>query len=443
MIKVVLFFLSLSILIVLHEFGHFITARLFKMRVKKFYLFFDFLFPLSNVFNFALFKKKVGNTEYGIGWFPFGGYVDIHGMQAEENADPNEKPAHDEFRAKKPWQRLIVLAGGISVNYLLAIVIFSMLVWKNGIEHLPAANAKYGVYCDSVLLDHGMQHGDRIVSIDGKPLEYLDLASKQILLDASTTIEVERNGQMKTITLPAKFAEGVIDKDVKMLMIERVPFVVDSIPDNSVAAKAGMMKGDSIVAVGNDSTSAYYQECAAVFAQNINKKVSVVVMRKGQLVPLSLPIDKDGKIGVYAKTPNKFLKYQTEEFGFFASWGEGFLVTWDKMKSYVKQLKFLFTKAGARKISGFAGIANLFPSEWDWTAFWSLTAFISVVLAFMNLLPIPALDGGYILFVLWEMVTGKKVSDKFMNRALSIGMYIILGLLIYANGNDILRAFKH
>lgn len=441
MVKFTLFFLSLSLLILLHEFGHFITARWFKTKVDKFYLFFDFLFPFSNVLKFSLFKKKIGNTEYGLGWFPFGGYVDIAGMMADPDDKEKKEPAPDEFRAKKAWQRLIILAGGVTVNFLLAIVIYSMMSWTWGEQYLPADNAKYGVYCDSLALKIGMNHGDRVLSIDNVKVTDLHDASISVILDQPKSIQVERNGEKKNIQIPAGFDLKLVGKDVPFAFDAGYPFVLDSIPAESPAAKAGFQVGDSLISVNSD-TLQFYQQFGPILANNKNKTVHVGLYRKGSPMTIDLKVNEEGKMGVYAKAPTAFLKYETRHYSFFESWGRGASITVDKLVSYVKQLRLLFSKEGASKVGGFASIAKVFPSEWDWQQFWSITAYLSVILAFMNLLPIPVLDGGYILFVLWEMITGKKVSDKFMQKALTIGMYIVLALLIFANGNDILKAFK-
>ena len=441
MVKFTLFFLSLSLLILLHEFGHYITARWFKTKVDKFYLFFDFLFPFSNVLKFSLFKKKIGDTEYGIGWFPFGGYVDIAGMMADPDDKEKKEPAPDEFRGKKAWQRLIILAGGVTVNFLLAIIIYSMMVWAWGEQYLPAKNAKYGVYCDSLALKIGMNHGDRVVSLDGKPVENLREASIAVILDQPKSIRVERNGQMKDIVIPPGFDLKLVGKDVPAAFEAGYPFVIDSIPAGSPAAKAKFQIGDSLISVNND-TLQFFQQFGPILASNKNKTVHVGIYRKGQPMTIDLKVDAEGKMGVYSKSPLEFFKFETQEYNFFESWGRGTALTVEKLVSYVKQLRLLFSKEGASKVGGFASIAKVFPSEWDWQAFWSITAYLSVILAFMNLLPIPVLDGGYILFILWEMITGKKVSDKFMQKALTIGMYIVLALLIFANGNDIFKAFK-
>lgn len=441
MIKFTQFFLSLSLLILLHEFGHFITARWFKTRVDKFYLFFDFLFPFSNIFKFSLFKKKIGETEYGIGWFPFGGYVDIVGMMADPDAKEPKAPEPHEFRAKKPWQRLIILAGGITVNFLLAIVIYSLMSWTWGEDYLPPKNAKYGVFCDSLALELGMKHGDLPVAVGGVPIDKLHTTTMKALLDEAKTIDVMRDGKKVSIAIAGDFEKKFLARDVKTLFTPQWPFVIDSVVPGKPAAAAGFQKGDSLFTLGKD-TLRYFPQFVTMFQRYKSKPVEIGFYRNGQFMTKTVTLTAEGQIGVESRAGDKFLKYEHISYDFFPAWQRGTERTIETLNNYVKQLRLLFSKEGASKIGGFGSIASVFPSEWDWEQFWGITAFLSVILAFMNLLPIPVLDGGYILFVLWEMVTGRKVSDKFMQRALTIGMYIVLALLIFSNGNDILRLFK-
>ncbi|CAN5299620.1 RIP metalloprotease RseP [soil metagenome] len=439
MIKFILFFLSLSLLIILHEFGHYITARMFKTKVNKFYLFFDFLFPFPNILNFSLFKKKIGNTEYGLGWFPFGGYVDIDGMMGDPDDKLAKEPEPHEFRAKKPYQRLIILAGGITVNFLLAIIIFSMVSWAYGETYLPAKNAIYGVYVDPIGEKIGLKNGDKIISIDGKPADDIHRAAVSILLDQPKTITVEREGKQQTINIPAGLDLKYIAKEV-IPFEPGYPFVIDSIRPGTGSEFAKLQKGDELVSIGKD-TLKFAQQFNTIFLNNKTKTLDVGYKRNGVFYSTPLIVNDEGEIGVYRKTEVAFFKTETKEFGFFASWGQGWSRTISTLGNYIKQFRLLFTKVGVTKLGGFASIGKMYPSDWDWEAFWSTTALISVILAFMNLLPIPVLDGGYILFIIWEMITGKKVSDKFMQKALTIGMYFVLALLVFSNGNDILRAF--
>lgn len=440
MIKFTLFFISLSLLIVLHEFGHYIAARMFKTKVNKFYLFFDFLFPFSNVLKFTLFKKKLGDTEYGIGWFPFGGYVDIDGMMGDPDDKLGKAPEPHEFRAKKPWQRLIILAGGITVNFLLAIVIFSFVSWSYGESYLPAKNAKFGIYVDPIGEKIGLRNGDKVVSLDNIPVTDLHKAAVAILLDKPKSIQVERNGEKKSLLIPEGFDLQVVDKEV-MLFDAGFPFVIDSVVPETGAALAGFKKGDRLVSLESDSIL-FFQQFSRLFKENKGKTVSVGFVRNGKLDSVNLIVKEDGSIGAYYQLQYTYFDISKQEFGFIESWGQGWNRTISVLGNYVKQFRLIFSKVGASKMGGFASIGKMYPSSWDWEAFWTTTAVISVILAFMNLLPIPVLDGGYILFILWEMITGKKVGDKFMQRALTIGMYFVLALLIFSNGNDIVRALR-
>ena len=440
MIKFTLFFISLSLLIVLHEFGHYIAARMFKTKVNKFYLFFDFLFPFSNVLKFTLFKKKLGDTEYGIGWFPFGGYVDIDGMMGDPDDKLGKAPEPHEFRAKKPWQRLIILAGGITVNFLLAIVIFSFVSWSYGESYLPAKNAKFGIYVDPIGEKIGLRNGDKVVSLDNVPVTDLHKAAVAILLDKPKSIQVERNGEKKSLLIPEGFDLQVVDKEA-MLFDAGFPFVIDSVVPETGAALAGFKKGDRLVSLESDSIL-FFQQFSRLFKENKGKTVSVGFVRNGKLDSANVIVKEDGSIGAYYQPQYTYFDISKQEFGFIESWGQGWNRTISVLGNYVKQFRLIFSKVGASKMGGFASIGKMYPSSWDWEAFWTTTAVISVILAFMNLLPIPVLDGGYILFILWEMITGKKVGDKFMQRALTIGMYFVLALLIFSNGNDIVRALR-
>lgn len=433
MVKFTLFFLSLSLLIILHEFGHYITARWFKTRVDKFYLFFDFLFPFGNLLKFSLFKKKIGDTTYGLGWFPFGGYVDIAGMAAEPGTDPDTPPAPDEFRGKKPWQRLIILAGGVTVNAILAVIIYAVMSFVWGESYTPANKLPYGIACDSLAKKVGLMNGDFITAVDGKPTKSFMAIRKDILLDDARSLEVMRNGNKVNIVLPEDLPTKLIENGGSMFDI-CMPFVVDSVMADGAAIKAGIQKGDSIFAVNGD-TLVWYHEIATSLGKLKNKEVTLGLTRKGEPMTVKLKLNEEGKMGVAAKQAD--LEKVTTEYSFGAAIVRGFTRTGESFTNYVKQLPLLFTKAGAKQVGGFASMGSIFPSSWDWESFWGITALLSCILAFMNLLPIPVLDGGYILFVLWEMVTGRKPGEKFMRIAMNVGTFMVLGLLIFANGNDL------
>ncbi|MFN8714578.1 MAG: RIP metalloprotease RseP [Bacteroidota bacterium] len=432
MVKFTLFFLSLSLLIILHEFGHYITARWFKTRVDKFYLFFDFLFPFGNLLKFSLFKKKIGDTTYGLGWFPFGGYVDIAGMAAEPGSDPDTPPAPDEFRGKKPWQRLIILAGGVTVNAILAVIIYAVMSFVWGESYVPADKIKNGIACDSLALSIGLRDGDMITALDGKPVKSFRAIQKDILLEDVKVIDVMRDGQKVSITLTDSLPTQMIENGGQMFDIRR-PFIIDSVIAESGAGKAGLMKKDSVFAVNGD-TIQWFHEISKVLSKVKDKDVEIAFYRNGEAKTAKVHIDKEGRMGVFAKVDVPEVKI---EYGFGAAIVRGFTRTGESFSNYVKQLPLLFTKAGAKQVGGFASMGSIFPSSWDWQSFWSITALLSCILAFMNLLPIPVLDGGYILFVLWEMVTGRKPGEKFMRIAMNVGTFMVLALLIFANGNDL------
>jgi regulator of sigma E protease len=408
--------------------------------VNRFYLFFDFLFPFSNVLKFSLFKRKIGDTEYGLGWFPFGGYVDIDGMMGDPDDKVAKEPEPHEFRAKKPWQRLIILAGGILVNFFLAIIIFSMVAWAYGETYLPAKNAIYGIYVDPIGEQIGLKNGDKVISLDNKRVDDIHKAAVSILLDQPKSIQVEREGKLINLTIPKGLDLKYIDKEV-IPFEPGYPFIVESVAPDMGAQLAGLQKGDQLISIGTD-TLQFYQQFKSRLDSNKAKTVDIGYKRNNVLYSTKVMVNDLGQIGVNKKVDFFDKLTDTRDYNFFQAWGQGWKRTIGTLGNYIKQFRLLFTSVGVSKLGGFASIGKMYPSDWDWESFWNTTALISVILAFMNLLPIPVLDGGYILFVLWEMITGKKVSDKFMQKALTIGMYFVLALLIFSNGNDILRAFK-
>jgi regulator of sigma E protease len=434
--------LSLSILVVVHEFGHYITAVWFKCRVEKFYLFFD---PW-----FSIFKKKVGETEYGVGWLPLGGYVKIAGM-VDESMDKEQlkqAPQPHEFRSKPAWQRLIIMLAGVIMNMLLAFVIYAMVLFVWGQEKVQNASVKNGIYCaDSLLLKFGLQNGDKIKAIDGKEIAYFEDIPNDFIL--GKTIQVERNGKVETVTLEKDILGQLAEKKKKGIgFIElRRPSLVGDIEnrqflDSSNGRNAGLKMFDKIVAV--DSTPVnYFDELGANFAKKKEDTVVLTVMRNGQQIALKCAVTKAGKIGLPPVSDDLLdslglISIEKKKFGFFESFPAGVGVAINKLTGYTKQVKAIADPetGGYKAIGGFKRIASIFPTPWNWQAFWSITAFLSVMLAFMNLLPIPALDGGHVVFTLFEMITGKKPSEKFLERAQIVGMVILLALMLYANGND-------
>jgi regulator of sigma E protease len=431
--------LSLSILIIFHEFGHYITARWFKCRVEKFFLFFD---PW-----FALFKKKVGETEYGVGWLPLGGYVKISGM-IDESMDKEAMklpPQPWEFRSKPAWQRLIIMIGGVTVNVILAFIIYAMILFVWGEDRIPMNSVNGGVWItDSLMYEAGLRNGDKLVAINDKPVEYFEDVNKDILTGKSMIIE--RNGEQKTIEFRTDLVGKLIESKRRRRLIDlRVPAVVGSFDkkDTSFAKQSGLQQGDKIIAV-DSVTVKYFDEMIPLISQKKNQSVILTVERNGELIPITSKVNGDGKIGLSGLTALEYqklgvLKIEHHSYGFFEAIPAGVKKTFSKLGDYIEQFKLILRpETGAYKgIGGFKSMGSVFSSEWDWQNFWSITAFFSIVLAFMNLLPIPALDGGHVLFTLVEMITGRKPNEKFLEYAQIAGMIILFSLLIYANGNDL------
>lgn len=430
--------LGISILVVLHEFGHFIAAKAFKTRVEAFYLFFN---PW-----FSLIKKKIGDTEYGIGWLPLGGYVKISGMIDESmDKEQMEKPAEPwEFRSKPTWQRLIIMLGGVIVNVIVAFFIYAMILFTWGETYIPAQNATYGVYCDSVAQSIGFVNGDKIVALDGKPIDSETTYGQitvQILLDDIKEVTVDRDGSRETILIPTDFAETVISNKVtKGLFVEECPFIVDSVSQDLPAFEAGIMKGDEVVAINGNKISGLVNSLEYMGREK-NEEVSLTLLRNGSEVEISVTPNEDGQIGVLRKTPLEYLTVATKEYGFFESIPAGFYKTGNVLKRYIDQFKLIFSKAGVKQLGGFGSISKLYGATWNWQNFWEKTALISVMLAVMNLLPIPALDGGHVMFLSYEMITGRKPHEKVMEYAQIAGMMLLLAFMLYANGMDVVRAW--
>lgn len=425
--------LSLSILVILHEMGHFIPARLFKTRVEKFYLFFD---PW-----FSLFKVKKGDTEYGIGWLPLGGYVKISGM-VDESMDKEQMalpPQPWEFRSKPAWQRLIIMIGGVTVNLILGMFLYAMVLFVWGKEILPIQNAPNGIMVgDSLGYSAGFRNGDILLEVNGTKPKHFQEANLALLLDNPTFVLVRRNGEEVKIPMAADFAEKVIAQKEPKLFFPAFPAVVEMIPDTAVNFKAGLRKDDKIIAVGGAETP-WFADLQRELKKNKGKQTDVKVIRANDTLSLNLKISSEGLIGFAPYAPDHFMQMETLQYGFFESFPAGINEGLSTLTNYVKQFKLVFTKEGAKQVGGFAAIAKQFDKDWDWRQFWSFTAFLSIVLAFMNILPIPALDGGHVVFLIGEMITGRKPSEKLLERAQLVGMILLLSLLIYANGNDLYK----
>ncbi len=436
LIKAAQLLLSLSILVIFHEFGHFITAKLFKTRVEKFYLFFD---PW-----FSLFKFKKGDTEYGLGWLPLGGYVKISGM-IDESMDKEAMqmpPQPWEFRSKPSWQRLIIMLGGVTVNILLAIAIYIGMLWVWGEQYLPTSEVKYGIVADSVAQEMGLRNGDKILSVDNEPVEDFFKIPGRIILDNAKTIQVIRDEKPYTVNIPEGFLARLLKHQSPDFINARMPFVVEGFSKGSVAEASGVIKGDRIIGI-NDSLVEYFDQFRTVLPNFKSQDISLKVLRGADTLAFSFKVPETGLIGAYTNPASHF-KFSEKDYSFFAAIPAGFVKTWKGVGNYLKQLRLLFSPEvkAYESVGGFITIGNIFPSTWDWAAFWGLTAFLSIMLAILNVLPIPALDGGHVMFLLYEMVTGRKPSDKFLEYAQIVGMVLLFALLIFANGNDIVKLFK-
>jgi regulator of sigma E protease len=424
--------LSLSILVILHEFGHFFFARLFKTRVEKFYIFFN---PW-----FSLFKIKKGDTEYGMGWLPLGGYVKISGM-IDESLDTeqlSQEPQPYEFRSKPAWQRLLIMLGGVLVNFILALIIYSGILFVWGDEYLPARNVSTGFHFDPIAQQAGFENGDRIYAVGDSVVEdYADIVPL-LVLEKPAHVTVVRNGEKLILPISPDFPKQIIAQNVKDLIFPRIPFYVDSVLAGSPAESGGLKKGDRIIGL-NDTTTLYFQDFDREKKRHAGQEVAVIVLRNGEAKTLKVNLDQNAWMGIANQPPDKYFKTNSIQYGFFESIPAGILKGVNTLGFYVKQMKLVFSKEGARQIGGFGAIGGLFPKAWDWERFWNMTAFLSIILAFMNILPIPALDGGHVAFLMYEIISGRKPSDKFMEYAQMTGMILLFGLLIFANGNDIWR----
>ena len=486
LIKIIQLILALSILVIVHEFGHFITARIFKIRVEKFYIFFNPNFSLFRCkkvhgkWHFAFFSKNVPEkyitheridpitkkkevtyesidlstlpsddwrtdeetTEFGIGWIPLGGFCKIAGMIDESmDLEQMKKPAQPwEFRSKPAWQRLIVMVGGVVMNVITAYVIYTGLLISQGSQYLPTSEVnKYGIQAGQLAQEFGLRDGDKILSIDGNYIENFKQITMEILLESPEYIEVERDGEKVKVVFPEDATSKLVNNK-SYLITYRVPFTIGDFVPGSLAQKAGMQKGDRIVKI-NEIDAPYYNDFIEIIKDYAGQDVNIGAIRDNDTIIFSMRLSDDAKLGVHTAA---VLELKTQKYSFFEAIPEGFNMTGKELSDYWKQLKLVFnpsTKA-YESLGGFISIGSIFPDSFDWIEFWRLTAFLSIILAVMNILPIPALDGGHVLFLLYEIVTRRKPSDKFMEIAQMVGLFILLALLIFANANDIIRLFK-
>jgi regulator of sigma E protease len=440
-VKAAQFILSFSILVILHEMGHFLPAKWFKCRVEKFYLFFN---PW-----FSVVKKKIGETEYGLGWIPLGGYVKISGMIDESmDKDQMKLPAQPwEFRSKPAWQRLIIMLGGVTVNIILAILIFIMISWVWGDRYIPMKNLKYGVYADSLGKRIGMQDGDKIIAVEGKPIEKVGTVGAEIITNEAKKITVERDGQQIDLPIPAGFIKQLNSNKLGGFTYIRYPLFIDTVLKKANIISGSLEKGDRLI--GFNGAPIVYNTDLFSFADFKNKNAQLVLLRNNKnnfdTVHAEIEYDKNGQSFIGYRSPDEILGTNHITYSFAEAIPAGFNRCFTTLSKYVQNLKQLFTSKEVRvrdSLGSVISIGNIFPGEWDWQSFWTLTAVFSIILAFMNVLPVPGLDGGHALFTIYEMVTRRKPSDKFIEVAQMVGMVLLLSLMLYAFGLDIWRLFK-
>ncbi len=432
LIQILTFVLIISILVILHEFGHYLPAKWFKTRVEKFYLFFDW--------KFSLFKKQIGETEWGIGWLPLGGYVKISGMidESMDTEQMKKDPEPWEFRSKPAWQRLIIMLGGVTVNFFLAWIIYTSLLFINGDTYIPADNVKYGILVDSIGERIGLQTGDKILSIDGKKTKKFDDAMLDIILGDEIT--VDRNGKVVTFPVSEEGIADVLGAKGKRFLGYRVPAVIDSVVPGKPGSSAGLESGDKIVGF-NGKPLTYWNEFVSQIPFHANKNVALTIERDGSEKLIQLTVGKDSTIGVGPFVEDITV---TDNYDFFPSIPAGFNETINVLTKQVKQFKIIAkpkTKA-YKSVKGPIGIVEMMPAKWNWGFFWSFLAMFSVWLAFVNLLPIPALDGGHVMFLLYEMISGRPPSEKVLERGQIVGFVIVMGLMALVFGNDIWNIVK-
>jgi regulator of sigma E protease len=437
-IKFAQFLLSLSLLIILHELGHFIPAKLFKTRVEKFYLFFDL--------KFSLLKKKIGETEYGIGWLPLGGYVKISGM-IDESMDKEQMalpPQPWEFRSKPAWQRLIIMLGGVTVNFILAFIIYIGMAFAYGDSFIANADMKDGLLIENkALINAGFKTGDKIIAVDGEKIVKFDTDMTMKVLTAKQVL-IERNGAEQLINIPIDLVDKLSKEEKGALFSIRMPFVIADVS----SSQNKQLKEKDIMQTLNGKPARYYDEVSSILKENKGKTLSAMVLRDNKVVPIEVKVTKEGKLGVMLNLDLDSLKklglfkVTKVKYSLLESIPVGLEKGKEQLLGYGKQLKMIFnpeTKA-YKQVGGFAAIYKAFPEQWSWEMFWKLTAFLSIALGVMNLLPIPALDGGHVMFLLYEIISGKKPSDKFLENAQMVGFVLLISLLLFANGNDIYKA---
>lgn len=436
LIKAAQLIFSLSILVIVHELGHFLFAKLFNTRVDRFYLFFDY--------KFSLFKKKIGETEYGIGWIPLGGYVKISGM-VDESMDTEQlkqEPQPYEYRSKPAWQRFFMIIGGVLFNIILAILIYIVTLNVYGTEYLPTQNVKYGITCDTLAKEIGLRDGDHILLVGGKEIDNFQKIPEAIILNEVNSITVRRGDSVVDIAIPKDFISKFLKNSKSPFISPRFPFKVGEFAGQSVGKDAGILTDDFIVGI-NEIKTEYFDEFKNEIGNHKNSLVNISVVRNGETKVIPVQLDATGLLGIMPNLTDLF-EYKRQEYNILEAIPAGVVKTYTTTGSYLKQLKLLFNPEvkAYDSVGGFITIGSIFPSTWSWETFWALTAFLSIILAIMNILPIPALDGGHLLFIIYEMVTRRKPSDKFLEKAQMVGMILLISLLLWANLNDILKLFR-
>ena len=433
LIKALQLILSLAILVVLHELGHFIPAKLFKTKVEKFYLFFDW--------PYSLIKKKIGDTEYGIGILPLGGYVKIAGM-IDESMDTehlNKDPEPWEFRSKPAWQRLIIMLGGVTVNLILGFAIYMMVTFVWGKDIITSENLKDGFEVNEIMKPYGFSDGDKILKVDGEPFEnVVDISKYLFLRDVSTVTVQHVNGKVEKLTIPENIGYIMMESGATNPFSPLVAPVIGEVAPNSLAEKFDFKANDRIVTI-NDIELVKWQELSQFLQDASNEELSFEILRDGSKMQKTVVLDERNEFGVYPKMPE--ISFTKINYSLFESFSVGYDKAYWILSDYITQFEYVFTPKGITQLGGFGAIGSIFPPSWDWQRFWESTALLSLILAFMNLLPIPALDGGHVMFLLYEVFSGRKPNDKFMEYAQMTGFLLLVSLVLFANGNDIYRYF--
>lgn len=457
--KFLAFFLSLSLLIITHEFGHLGLAKLFKTRVRRFYMFFNWKFSILKAkkfdgkWHFLFFnattpkeweEKEPDNTLWGLGWIPLGGYCDIAGMidETKKAEDLEKEPQPWEYRSKPAWQRLLIISGGVLVNFLSALLIYTCIFAHWGKDELPLRNATLGYEYHQILLDEGVQNGDIIYAVNGEEMYDYAVLQKRLLLEKTPELTIKRGDSLFTMQLSNSFIDRVLQERPDALITNICsPFVVKDFVPGSMASRAGIEIGDSVVNI-NGEEMVTFSIISAALSEHAGDSITIGLFRNGDFKEVTMKVPSSGKIGVQLKTPLEVFPVEHKSYNILQAIPAGISHGWETLTTYVSSLKLLFTKNGAQSLGGFISIGSIFPEVWSWQAFWNITALLALILAFMNIIPIPGLDGGHILFTLWEIVTRRKPSDKFLNIAQNVGMALLLALLVLANGNDIWRLIQ-